>query len=590
MTINIKENLKEILKFNKLIPRLIVSWFILALYYIFKYEIFTELSFAQDTSLVLTVVLIGVFFIILSISAFFTPKINIDSMILFIVSSTLIFTVFSRGYYGTGDILKILGFILIYIFILLFTYRENKELIELIKPNKLTTIVICAIVGLISTLILSFAMAYKVKTLSSPNFDYGLFNNVFHNLKTKGLPYATSERDQLLSHFKVHISPVFYLILPIYMIFPYAETLNVVQAIFTGLGLIPIILIMFYKKRSNMEIILMSIIYSFNAVIWTSGFYDFHENAFLLLPLLFLFYFSMKKNRILMGVMSIIVLMVKEDAAFYLFVFGIYLILKERRYIDGSVMSVVSLIYFFICITILKQHGTGAMTDRFQSLIYNDGGIVSMFKTILDNPSYAIKDLFTSDKLIYVIEVMTPLLFIPFMIKKPANLLLLVPLLLNLLSSWEYLTNINFQYHYGVMAFLFLLMIDNMEHLNEKTTPYLYFTSTFVTISLYIALVMPNARYFSSLYKEYKGYFTEKIEMLREIPKEYSVSSNGFYISYIYDREVVYETYYHGRKDDVDCVVLDENSQTDMNLYNYYISKGYTVYREDYGVKILIKP
>ena len=334
----------------------------------------------------------------------------------------------------------------------------------------------------------------------------------------------------------------------------------------------------------------MSIIYSFNSIIWTSGLYDFHENAFLILPLLFLFYFSMKKNRILMAIMSIVVLMVKEDAAFYLFVFGIYLLAKDKRYIDGSVMSVVSLIYFFIAVTILNKSGTGAMSDRFQVFIYNDGGIVSMFKTILDNPSYALKELFSSNKLIYVREVMLPLLFIPFMIKKPANLILFVPLLLNLLSSWEYLTNINFQYHYGVMAFLFLLTIDNLENLNKEFTPYLFFTSTFVTLALYLALVVPSARYYSNLYKDYKGYFTAKVEMLKEIPKEYSVSSNGFYISYLYDREVVYETYYHGRKDDVDCLVLDKNSTTDMNLYDYYIYKGYTLYKEDYGVIILLKP
>ena len=48
----------------------------------------------------------------------------------------------------------------------------------------------------------------------TPNFDFGIFCNMFHNMRKTLLPLVTCERDKLLSHFAVHISPIYYLLLP----------------------------------------------------------------------------------------------------------------------------------------------------------------------------------------------------------------------------------------------------------------------------------------------------------------------------------------------------------------------------------------
>lgn len=54
----------------------------------------------------------------------------------------------------------------------------------------------------------------------APNFDFGVFTQMFHNMRESFLPMTTCERNGLLSHFAVHISPVFYLLLPFYALFP----------------------------------------------------------------------------------------------------------------------------------------------------------------------------------------------------------------------------------------------------------------------------------------------------------------------------------------------------------------------------------
>ncbi len=74
-------------------------------------------------------------------------------------------------------------------------------------------------------------------------FDFGIFSQMFYHMKESGLPLVTCERDRLLSHFAVHFSPIYYLLLPIYMLIPDPRTLLVMQALIVASGVIPLLLI-----------------------------------------------------------------------------------------------------------------------------------------------------------------------------------------------------------------------------------------------------------------------------------------------------------------------------------------------------------
>ena len=56
-----------------------------------------------------------------------------------------------------------------------------------------------------------------------------------------GLPVTTCERDRVLSHFAVHVSPIYYLFLPFYALFPSPVTLEVLQALLLAFGCAAII-------------------------------------------------------------------------------------------------------------------------------------------------------------------------------------------------------------------------------------------------------------------------------------------------------------------------------------------------------------
>lgn len=81
--------------------------------------------------------------------------------------------------------------------------------------------------------------------------------------------------------------------------------------------------------------------------------YDIHENCFLTPLLLWLFYGIDRKNAVVTAIAAILTLMVKEDAAVYVAVIALWLIVKTvlqsqiidiRNLVTGIVMLAISLV------------------------------------------------------------------------------------------------------------------------------------------------------------------------------------------------------------------------------------------------------
>ena len=80
----------------------------------------------------------------------------------------------------------------------------------------------------------------RLYTFTVWTYDFGLFAQMFHSMETTGLPMTTLERDGLLSHFAVHVSPIYYLMLPFYMLVPHPATLQVLQGVVMASAVIPL--------------------------------------------------------------------------------------------------------------------------------------------------------------------------------------------------------------------------------------------------------------------------------------------------------------------------------------------------------------
>ena len=439
-------------------------------------------------------------------------------------------------------------------------------------------------------------------TYSTPNFDFGIFCNMFYNMTESGLPISTCERDQFLSHFAVHFSPIYYIYLPIYAIFPSATTLQVLQTLTIYSGIIPLALISKNKGLSNKTTLVLSAIYSAYPALGAGTFYDLHENCFLVPLLLWMFFFYEKKKYIPMAVFGALTLCVKEDAFIYLCIFALYILISDKNWKISLPMFAVSIFYFLIVSSVMKSYGLGIMSNRYQNLIFDSkDGLLGVIKTVIVNPGYVISQMLstsgnTHEKIWYAFQLLLPLGFLPFVTKKISRYILIVPILMNLLTMYPYQPDITFQYSYGIIAFLFYATVLNLSELEGFSKRYLLTFAVVASLLLFIVICIPKYNTYTERYEKNKETYEKFDYALTEVlPKDASVAASSFFVTHIYDRDEIYEVKYHitenGKyKTDIEYVVLDMRYKEESeSAAKFYLKNGYEEFYLDEGYVWILK-
>lgn len=428
-----------------------------------------------------------------------------------------------------------------------------------------------------------------------PTYDFGLFSQMFHNMKEIGLPMTTLERDRWLSHFDVHVSPIYYLMLPFYMLVPHPATLQVLQAAIMASAVIPLWMIGKHHGLTGLQRTLLCAVLLFFPGYCAGASYDLHENCFLTPLLLWLFYGIDKKNIPLTAVAGLLTLMVKEDAAVYVAVIGLWLILKNLlrpksadkwSLVAGLSLLAGSLSWFMAVTSYLAQVGDGVMNYRYNNFFFDGSkSLLSVVKAVLLNPMKAVFECVDAEKLVYIGQTMLPLLGLPLLTRRFERYLLLIPyLLINLMSDYSYQHDIFFQYNFGSAAFLLYLTAVNLSELKINwTRSGALALAAMLGFTCIAQEVFPVASIPVELAWQYRDHYSAVRQALDTIPADASVTASGFYTTELAQRETVYDVYYCSREHlmESDYVALS------LTLYGYY-NKFATPGNED-GFEQLIK-
>ncbi len=432
-----------------------------------------------------------------------------------------------------------------------------------------TTKILCFSFGVFMAVFIGVLTIYKYLAHWTPNYDFGIFSQMYHYMKETFIPYTTTERDKLLSHFAVHFSPILYVLLPFYFIFPSPATLLASQAILVALGIIPLYKLMRHYNLSNAKIAVLSFIYALYPVLIRGNFYYFHENCFLTVLLLWLFYFTETKRHVLSYIFAFSVMMVKEDAPVYIIFFAAYLLLSNKDKIKGLVLALLSSLYFVIVTNFMKAYGTGIMTYRYKNFIFEaDGSIYDVIINLVKNPAYLFREILSPDKLAFLIYMAIPIALLSFAAKKPSTALLLLPMLLmNLMTDYVYQYDIGFQYIYGSAAFLFYAAVINLNTLSGKTAKKMLLCGAAASV---IFFASASANKFSAIASYYDSQSEIKIinEALAKIPKDAEVTATTFLVTPISDRKVLYQYEYTDKTTEYLVFDLRYNS-SEYNIETY---------------------
>lgn len=387
-------------------------------------------------------------------------------------------------------------------------------------------------------------LLYKINGTSC--FDMGIFKQMYYSMVHDLSLTTTCERNRVLSHFAVHCSPIFYVLLPFYYLYPHAETLLVAQSLGIALGVLPLWGICRARKLGAIETIGFAFTYLFCVELIAPCFYPIHENAFLPPLLMLLFYAIERKRTLLIYFASALTLMVKEDAPVYIVCIGLFLLCQKdfgKKRLHGLALAVAAAVYFVVVTTLIGKYGEGVMTSRTYGnlMLDHDAGFGELLKTVLLNPAYLISQILRESNLRFFLIVMVPLALMPFITKELSALLLIVPfLLMNLASGYVYAADYNYQYVFGTTTCLIYAALRNVCALQPRTrrrlAGYMGVSTVYLSVALCSGMIVGKIED----YQRDGARLRQMDAVFASIPEDASVLCNTWYVPKLANRAEVY--------------------------------------------------
>jgi uncharacterized membrane protein len=315
---------------------------------------------------------------------------------------------------------------------------------------------------------IGYAVFFSIFTLrnhyrfATSAYDLGIENNLVWNAAHFNGPlFKTSPLGGPDSvHSGYHQTFISYLIGLPYRLWHTPQFMLVLQAVVIAAGALP--LFVWLRRRVEPWIAaVVALAYLLYPPLHGSNLYDFHYQPFgpfFLLTTLCLFEAGRWRWAILMALLTV---SVREDMSLLLGVIAAFLVLTRQRVGPGLLLGAVCGAIFVVQKLIIMPRFLGgfpAYVNQYQGLVAHGEPVSygNVLKTVFTNPGYTFISLIEQPKLIYALQVMVPLVFLP--LRSPLGWLLCFPGLFFTLLSTQYppLVMISYQYTAYWSMFVFL--------------------------------------------------------------------------------------------------------------------------------------
>jgi len=483
-----------------------------------------------------------------------------------------------------------IGLGLVIVLVVKYICEENKTGLESLRISDKTSLIICAVLVAVFCVTVYLLTAAKYKSFYHSAFDFGIFCQMFESMATTGLPYTTVERSQYLSHFAVHYSPFFYLLLPGSSLWRSPLYLLFCQALGIGLGAFAVRRICKGLGLSPGVSCAAAAAYLLFPTMANGCFYDFHENKFLSVLILWAVAFALENKKIGFCVFAFLILTVKEDAFIYVLAICLWMLVTKRNRILALVVAAFSVGWFFFACNMIMLSGGEIMTGRFSNYTHSpDGGLFEAVRTCFVDIGYLFKEVFagadtqafremtySGQKLEFVLWTAAPLLFTPFLRKRPSELVLLIPLLvINLMPRWLYQYNVDFQYTYGTAALLIFSSLLFLGEHSDKVRRFVVTGAVCVSLVFTCALVLPKAKLYNDSYYGHRESYDATAEALEAIPRDASVTAYGYMVPHLwYIKDLHTCPEYYAPYEKTDYYIVDTRYDYDGHTAKMFEAMG----------------
>jgi len=353
----------------------------------------------------------------------------------------------------------------------------------------------------------------------------------------------------------------------IYRIFPSIPLLLYIQTFVLACGVLPIYRFAEKKLSSTATALFIAVAYLLYPALHGSSLFDIHGLTFSTTFLLFTFYFLDQQKTIKTISFAILSICCREDVALIIFMLGLFSLLMRKRWKISFILITLGVVWIIAFFTRGYFIGHEELM-KSTSMAYNWDHIFSsseFLKSPLKIFLNIIQWLITFENIKYLVKLILPV--IGLCLLSPTILLISSPtLLLNLLSNWHQMHQLEYHYTATITPFIFLAAIKGMANLKQKLSrfPGLPTDRILLIIGMLIAVAsIISTAQFSILRFHNSWHVSDNDKLLSKklhaIPLELSVSTTARPGPHLANRKLLYHFPEHISNADIIVIELNRS-------------------------------
>jgi uncharacterized membrane protein len=276
------------------------------------------------------------------------------------------------------------------------------------------------------------------------------------------------------THLTGHFDPILVLLSPLYLLYPFADTMLVLQAVWLASGAIPVFLYTARQTKHRGAAVALALAYLLYPALHGVNFFDFHSVALCIPLFVWLIYFLEGGRTLGYFITLVLLLLVREDMPLALVGVSLYAIFRGKETVRlGWLTLAISAAYFIVAKAFLMGRidplnsgtGKGGYAYFYEDLIPAGSATKALLGILVTDPAMVLAKVLTEDKVDYVAKLLVPLLGLPLLAR--GRILLAYGAALTLLASRPFLYSIHFQYSSPLIPFLFTLTASTLGRIRE---------------------------------------------------------------------------------------------------------------------------
>ncbi|MBS7648923.1 DUF2079 domain-containing protein [Candidatus Bathyarchaeota archaeon] len=426
------------------------------------------------------------------------------------------------------------------------------------KNIYLSSLFVCIAILIYGTTF-SYFTILKHYCFQSNGWDLGIYMQALYTTAFYGRPLEYTlehESNPANSIFGIHFSPFLFFLAPLYRLFPFAETLLILQSFIIALGSLVAYRLSFFKLESRTASVVISLAYLLSIQLHQTNWFDFHLEAFIPVLVLLTYYYYVKKKFLLSYTFFLLALSTFEIMPVLLSPFGIYIIIrglgKKKDIVYGFLIIATCAAWFIVATNTIYVFNPMRLSSYQNPWKKWGDSPVNIVLGILTDPIEAIRHIFTyhlEAKGFYILSLLLPLMFVPLYAPLEFILLTLPWMLMAFLSE----VTVYYMLQYGsfLIGQLYITTIHGFSKI-KKADPGLtlfknYARNIFIASVLIFSMAGPfslillsNPDIYSAIYVGGFPVLNEHKELLRSIlemiPENASVLTQNDIVPHLANR------------------------------------------------------